>query len=357
MSGVRPFRKEDIAGVVDLRRRCFSRSAHASEAALGDYILDTFFEHPWPRENLPSLVCESKSGKISAFLGVVPRPMRSSEKQLWMAVSSQFMVDPKASGLVAIKLLKTFLNGDQDVSMSDLVNGSSGRIWQSLGASTAYAYSQYWKRTLRPLAYRLSLSGREGKRTLAGPLANVADRVSELLPGVSCVPPAPATGSYTEDLDSAGLVMCVESVSSQYTIVPEYSDQSLEWLFTQLRGAATYAELFIQRVCKSNGEPAGWFLYTLSTTGVAKVIQLFSQDGEMDLVLAHLMHHAYERRAIVVSGRFQPESQRALANQPLHLSRGGPSMLLASSRHGLCEDFLAGRALLSRLEGEWWMRF
>jgi len=73
MAKIRPFRLDDIPGVVALRRKSFRHSERPAAAALGAYFEHVFFRNPWRDETLPSLVYVDPSGRPVGFLGVVPR--------------------------------------------------------------------------------------------------------------------------------------------------------------------------------------------------------------------------------------------------------------------------------------------
>lgn len=355
MSGIRPLVEDDIPAVVSLRRRCFRDSAQASDAALGDYIHTLCFSHPWPRENLPSLVYEGKDGAIAAFLGVLPRPMQYQGERLWMAVSSQFMADPSQSGLIAIKLLKTFLAGPQDLSMSDLVNDNSRKVWRSLGAQTVYSYSQNWYRPLRPMAYRAARAGKND--TVSMSLARVLDKLLPALPGYRFVIDEATAGDCSEPVDAAGLADCQDEMSTLFALQPEYTPANLEWLLARVRDDDEVTDLVTRRVVEKSGLVLGWYIYTLNNDGLADVIQIFASEANMRRVVTSLMQDAFQRGAVALNGRLQPESQRAIAAQPVELARSGPWMMLDSRRPELRQELLAGGAFLSRLEGEWWMHF
>ncbi len=356
MSGVRPFLEDDIPAVVALRARCFKRSEQASSAALGDQFRAIFFHNPWPNEALPSLVCEAKDGSIVGFMGVVPRPMRIQEERLWLAVSTQFMADPNKPGIVAINLLRAFLKGPQDISMADLSTDVSRKVWESLGGLTAHLYSLHWTRPLRPMSHRASLGGKRGFWSAVRPLCGVLDRAAARLDGSYRFDDSGLEGQV-EPTDISGLLEGFSGVAKDYKLSPEYSEESLSWLFDRLARNASTKAVVKARVLDGSHEPVGCYVFLLTQDGNAQVVQLFGRPESLDSVLGHLCHDAWRRGALAVTGRFQPENQRVVSSQPICLSRKGPWMLIDAARPELREHILSGKALLSRLEGEWWMSF
>src|SRR5205814_217678 len=91
MAKIRPFRLDDIPGVVALRRKSFRHSERPAAAALGAYFEHVFFRNPWRDETLPSLVYVDPSGRPVGFLGVVPRRATFRGEVLRVAVTTQLM--------------------------------------------------------------------------------------------------------------------------------------------------------------------------------------------------------------------------------------------------------------------------
>src|SRR5881296_1240974 len=120
MGFVRPFTEDDIPKVAELHRKVFRTAAESSprlRAAYVVYFRKIFLDNPWYEEDLPSLVYQNTDGTIGGFLGVVPRTFSNGGKPIRVALSSQFIVDPRhRAGLVAVQLIKKFLSGPQDLS-------------------------------------------------------------------------------------------------------------------------------------------------------------------------------------------------------------------------------------------------
>src|SRR5258706_14773844 len=117
---VREFRREGIRQAVELHGRVFGASPAFSPAGLGDYFDQFLFDNPWRDEALPSLVSLDAGGRMTGLLGVLPRPMEFQGRRLRVAVCTQLMVAPSHRGrLTAVRLIKAFFSGPQDLSMGD----------------------------------------------------------------------------------------------------------------------------------------------------------------------------------------------------------------------------------------------
>jgi len=104
----------------------------------------------------------------------------------------------------------------------------------------------------------------------------------------------------------------------------------------------------------SDGRPVGWYVYYLARGGIAQTLQIAAPRGDVGLVFDDLSWHAASRGAVALSGRVESALLPALLERRIHL--GGSNWALAHSKR---PDVLAavglGGALLTRLDGEWWM--
>jgi len=105
------------------------------------------------------------------------------------------------------------------------------------------------------------------------------------------------------------------------------------------------------------GDVAGWYIYHLSKDRIAEVLQVGCNPDSARDVMAHLFADVVNKRAIAVSGRLEPHIAQAL---PLHfpiLYRRLGTMLIHSRDLRILETIRSGNALLSRIDGEWAVRF
>lgn len=368
MSRVRPFVEDDIEQVSDLHQRVFGADdSHSPQETVSelqqsyaDYFERVFLRNPWRDKALPSLVYEGADGKITGFLGVLPRRMLLNGTPISVALSSQFIVDPNSRATGAgVWLLKSFLTGPQDLSLTDEANNISRKIWEGLGGSTALLYSVRWTRLLRPSRYAINhLKGQGALSLLASaskPLCNLLDaalawksphRFRQTEPDVSA-----------EELNANTLLACLSEFSSSRSLWPEYDEYSLKWLLEILTRQTHRGALRKLAIRNSKREVIGWYLYYLNPGGESRVVQLVAKKHLIDAVLDHLFYDAWLNGSVAVSGRLEPPFMQAFSDKYCHFNCGQPWMLIHSHNPDILRAFHYGDALLSPLEGEMCMRF
>jgi len=356
---LRPLRGEDLPDVVALRQQVFRFSERDSPDRLAHYLEQIFFRHPWADEELTSLVYEDERGRVAGFLGIIPRPLRFQGEPVRAAVATQLMVAPERRGLVGRRLMRTFLTGPQDLSLSDTANEVGRRLWESLGGSVSLIHSLAWTRTLRPCRHLAARFAR-GPVLRAGlfaarPLCAAADALAARLPGsfTQDVPPG-----AIEALDADTMAARLPQLAGSSALRPEYEDGSLTWLLAQAAEKRQFGELQGALVRDAAGEVAGWFLYYCHTGGgLGEVLQLAARRSTQALVLRHLWRDAWRRGLTAIAGRVEPAFVDELAAHGSRFGRDGPWMLIHSPRVELLQAITGGDAFLSRLEGEWWLSF
>ena len=356
---LRSFRREDIPEVVALRQQVFQFSERERTERLVAYLERIFYDHPWTQDDLPSLVYEDERGRVSGFLGVIPRPLLFQGAPIRAAVATQLMVAPESRGLVGRRLFRAFLTGPQDLSLSDTANEPARLLWESVGGSVSVTHSLSWTRALRPCRHYASRASSGGAvRRLAWltarPLLVVADALATRLGG-SLVQHAPP-GS-TEPLDAAVMAATLPRLLGPRALRPVYEDGSLAWLLDQAADKRQFGELRQRLVRGPGGEVAGWFLYYREGGGVGQVLQVAARRSGQALVLRHLFYDAWRGGLAAVAGRVEPAWAAELGAQRCWFERTGPWMLIHSRRTEIMHAIVCGAAFVSRLEGEWWLSF
>src|SRR5437899_2866418 len=168
MGRVRAFVQDDIPKVAELYWRFLQVQKGSHPSSLENYFQEVFFHNPWVESSIGSLVYEEQH-RVVGFLGIVPRPMSLNGKPIRAAFSSSLVVHPDSRlTLAGLKLLMAFLDGKQDLAMTDTSNRLTQRIWAGLGGATAAVYGLQWARPLRPGLYALHAMSRFGKGGLSG---------------------------------------------------------------------------------------------------------------------------------------------------------------------------------------------
>jgi hypothetical protein len=106
-------------------------------------------------------------------------------------------------------------------------------------------------------------------------------------------------------------------------------------------------------------EIIGWYLYGLTATGAWKVIQMVAKQDSVNNVLDHLFYQARQDGAVAISGFMEPRFFQALATRDCLFRHDGAStwMLIHSKDQEILQAFHEGKAVISRLDGEWWISF
>lgn len=360
MTSLRAFRKEDIPDVVELHGRVFGASPAFSPQTLGGYFEEIFFGSPWFDESLPSLLSVDGASRLTGFLGVLPRAMSFQGRRLRVAVCTQFMVDPQhRSELAGIQLLKAFLSGPQNLSLADGANDQARRLWVGLGGAAALLYSLHWTRPLRPTRYVLSLLAR---RAAFAPLALAGRPLGALLDALAArMRPNQfhrrASHLVEETLASDVMLSHLPDVLHGIPLRPAYDAQSLAWLLDQAAQKTRHGRLRARAVLDGQRRLVGWYLYYVQPGGVSEVVQIAARDGSSDQVLQRLFADAWRQGAVAVSGRFDPRFLQELSDRHCSFRREGTWTLIHSREADAVAAIHRGDAFLSRLEGEWWMRF
>ena len=356
MDPIRAFRKEDVPQVADLWLRAFRGVQVPAPESLRSYFEEVFFRSPWRDESLPSLVYEEHE-RVVGFLGVMPRRMIFEGQPIRVAVCTQFMVDPgQHSALPAFNLMRRVFAGPQDLCFSDGATQSSQRIWTTLGGDTALLHSLDWTRILQPTRYALSLFSttrwpaflHRALRPVCWGLDAVAARRDPFR--------VPTPTGAAEETTEAALLACLSQWSGSEALRAAY-DGSLGWLLKQAGEKKRHGTLQRRIVRTAKGDIVGWFLYYLKPGGDSTVVQVRARKDSLALVLHHLFRDARENGALAISGQVQPELLDELAASHCLIRCHGLSVLVQSRHPELRAAIHRGDASISRLDGEWCLRF
>jgi len=359
MSPVRPFAPEDIPQAADLNWNFLRHQAGPSPPVLRSYFEKLFFHNPWFDKSLPSLVFEDDKGKIIGFLGVIPRPMSVRGERLRAAFGSNLVVHPDSrSTLAGLHLVKAYLAGAQDISLSDSANELTAKVQKGLGATTLLLESLHWSRPLRPSLYALDAMSRLSKnritttlRSLGKPLCVLADSVVTKLDLSHFRQNAPRLAG--EKLSVGALLECYSEFSRRYSLRPEYDFNSLKWLLEFMDQMKAYGEVQRTLLRNERNEIVGWYVYYLKRGGVGEVVQIGGAKQSTAEILRHLFFDAWKRGAIGLHGRLEAQLLEDLSGMGCFFYRRGGWMQVHSRRPELPQLIQNGDAFLTRLDGEW----
>jgi hypothetical protein len=362
MTGVRPFVEGDIPQVADLLWKYLHVRDGSASPGLGAYLRELFFQNPWADEGIVTRVYENRDGRIVAFFGAVPRRMRFQGRSIRLAFGSNLVVDPNArTSMAAIQLVKAFMKGTQDVSITDSATDGSRQLLRSLGFSVVPVYSLYWARPLRPFLYGLHAVSSLQKSRVTATMASISRpfcAVGDALAGRIVLNPfRQARPTTTEDeLGVPTLIKCLETIPGKHLLLPEYDQASLTWVLDFISSRKAFGDIRKVLVRDEGGDILGWYIYSAIAGGVGNVLQLGSKSSSMDRVLAHLFHDAASHGLIGLEGRLEPQFMEELSRRACPFFRSRSWTLVHSKQSELVDLFQSGAALFSRLEGEWCLR-
>lgn len=358
MSLIRAATIDDVPAIASMRMRSFRHTHHSTLESLGAYLREIFFENPWGREVLPSILYQDADGRPIGFLGLMPRPMLFAGRRILGASISTFVVDPDCRGRgIGRELMARCFAGPQDLTWGDVANDATRAIWQSLGGRTAWLYNLYWTRALRPLrsASATWLERRPGfvASLAVRPFAALVDPVVARMPGVPQRIPAPA--GLLQALGDRTIAEHADGLLADYALHPGYSEAALQWLMRHVT-ALPLGALNRILVRHPDGSLAGWFIYFVNPRGTAQVVQLVASEHARALVLEQLVRHAWAAGVVTLAGRLDPHLLPFMSTRGFCLARSDPWVVVHSRHADVIDAFQNGDAFMSRLEGEWWMQ-
>ena len=280
------------------------------------------------------------------FLGSHPRRMRFGDRALRMACSGQLVADPAGRPGVGALLLRKYMAGPQDLTITDGATDTVRSMWEALGGDTSALASLGWTRVLRPAGFARAMLARRG-RTLPGPVARVVDAAAGRR-----LAPEPAAG-VTEPLTTAALADAAESLARECDLRPAYDEGYLGWLLAEAEAVRSRGPLE-RRLVSVDGVIAGWYVAYMPEGGVAQALQVGCAARQAGPVLDQLFADAAAAGCAAVQGRLEPALLAAIRERRC-LVRRSEWALVAAREPELLAAIAYGRALLTRLDGEWWM--
>jgi len=356
---VRPFTEDDVPQVADLYWTVLRERTGACPVELQSDIHELYFKNPWFDGALPSLVFDDK-GKITGFLGVVPRRMSLGGQSVRTAFGGNFVVHPDSrSSLAGLYLLRTYMSAAQDISLTDSANDVSRALLERLGFTTILAFSVYWFRVLHPARFaafavsQMTASSAVNFMTLAmRPICAAADGLAGRLSfSPFCLSEPCLKGA---ELDGETLLACQREFRNGYSLWPEYDAKSLTWLLNFMARTKGHGDELRKVVLRDlSGKIVGWYIYSATPGGLGEVVQIGGQRRNIKCILDHLFHNAWRNDVVALRGIVPRQWMPDFSEKNCFFTcRGG--WMVAHSRKPGCLGLLSeGNAYLSRLDGEW----
>ncbi|MGO9955367.1 MAG: N-acetyltransferase family protein [Solirubrobacteraceae bacterium] len=355
MSEIRPMTPDEIPQIAELYRFVDNSDWRIPPAEVPPWLQRTLLRDPWADPEIPTLVHVEASGEITAFIASHVRRMRFDDRIIRLASGGPLIVHPKARNrAVGPRLWRRYLDGPQELTTTDGASDEMRQIFELIGGQMLHPSSMAWARVFRPLSFVASRALHYRPRTAA----STARVWSALDHGAARAVPyfsAPSPrGTYTEALTPRLLLEHLPVVTRSLRLFPDYDEPYLEWLFAELHHNRTWGTPVSRLVRDHEDRVLGWFVYFLLAGAGCQVVAIANRDRRADAVLEALFADIAQHGGAAAQGRVEPRTLAALAQRGA-LFRFSARSLVHSPEPELLAALSAGQALLTRLEGDWWM--
>ncbi len=354
MGKVRNFNIQDIPQVIDLNTKLFPGSSGLSRARQEFLFSEVCFRNPWYHPDISSLVYEENDGRVTGFLCVVPRHFSFNGQAITVAVGQHLMVDRTA--LASVQIFKNFLEGPQDLSITDMAIDLAKPIWGRFGGTTIYTHSTYWRRVLRPFSFASSFLKKEKSMlhsfTRGNLLWTTLDSIVNKLPTKIFNFKLPDVTS--EELTTNEFLKNYHLFYKDKKLFPVYTEDSLSWLFVRLTQEERFGVFQKTLLRDTDNKILGWYLYNLKPKGRSEVVQIIARKDSINTILDHLFYDAWNKGSVELCGRLDPQFTKEFGKKHSLFMPGRNWMLAHSRNPELINALHSNEAHHTRLEGDLW---
>jgi hypothetical protein len=352
---IRPLQREDVPQVAGLIELAFRSGARTPPPGLVAYLERLLLDHPWVDPEIPSLVTLDDEETVVGCLGSHIRRFRYDGRPIRVAVSGQLVSDPVVRRrAVGAFLMQRYLEGPQDVTLTDTASAAVRRMWERFGGATVHLGRVGWVRLFRPIRFvteHLLKDHDQWRRRAIGaaaPLDAVATRVAARHWAIR------RPDVVAEELSPESIVEALPSVLAGVRFRPDYDADFLRWLFAELSAVRSRGRPVGFLIRDPGDRTLGWYLYFLRPGGISQVLQIVASERDAAPVLDHLLGHARANGSAAVQGRVEPALIEALSDRGCLWHASGYRVLVHARDNGIVHAIDSGNALLSRLDGDWW---
>ena len=357
MNSIRPLEPDDLPAVAALYERTMRSGSSTPAPGLIEH-LRRLLEHPWSDPELPSLVYVDEDAGIAAFLGSHPRRVWIDGREGRLACSGQLVADERSrKRAVGALVLRTYVGGPQDLSITDGATIEMRRIWGRMGGVTAQLRSLDWIKILRPGAFaarhhlddrRDQWRGRVLRRLARGPDAILARVVRRQLASDA------ARDVTVEPLTPELALEHLPALVGRVRLRLAYDLPYLRWLLGELSALTTRGRLAATLLRARDGRVLGWYIAHVRHDDTAFALQIAARERDAGTVLEHLFCTARDAGATAVRGRVEPQLLDPLVSQGVVLRHAG-SALVHSTNPDTAALASSSQSFLTLLDGEYWM--
>lgn len=361
---IRPIASDDIGAIARIFQTQLRKTSAPPTAGLVDYLDRLFVSGPFADASLPSLVYQREDAQIAGFLGVTAQPLALEGAPIRAAVCGVLMVDGhQQDPMAGARLLKAFLAGDQDVSLSETAGDATLSMWRQLRGDVLTRHSLDWLRVIRPGGFAVeTMARRIGAARALGPLAGLVDaRLTR--PGserglrwAALSDDFKAHGGLTvQPVAVADFADHIRAFTDSFPIRRDWSDAALQQVLADLPHKPGFGSLRICSVRARGGAVLGAFVFYHRPHSTAHVLDVLAAPERAGVVLDCLLRDAADHGAVAVRGRTAPAIFDALLERRCLMFQYGASVVAARDPV-LMERLKRGDAALNGLVGERWSR-
>jgi hypothetical protein len=298
-------------------------------------------------------------GEIEGFIGVFPSRLELEGRPVRAAFAGSMMVHRhEENPLAGARLLRAFLAGPQDISLTETANALALGMWQKLALPLDIAYSLNWLRVLRPAGtgVRIAERGLKAMRLLR-PVASLADRAAERA-GMRTFRASPMTvGSRTNfwDASRAEFVEAVLKLSELFPLRPQWDRASLEWFMDHAQTKRQFGKPSWRIAESRSGQLVGCYAYFGRPGGIGWLLQALCAPNISGELVDDLFSHADAAGCVAIRGAGHPWLTPELISRKT-LFYGRAFFVAHAKDKSLLEPIRNGQGLISGLAGENWTR-
>jgi predicted N-acetyltransferase YhbS len=350
---IRPLERDDLPAVAALYAEFVGWDPVQTVPGLSDFFARVLLDHPFADAEIPALVYEDADDGVVGVMGSHARPFHFRDRTVRLGFTGPLIVAPahRPRGIGAL-LLRRYVAGPQDMTANDRVLDQVHDMWERLGGVTDTGRSIGWAYTLGPAGLAASAVARRASRHERAPGGALLAGVDRLAARRRV--PQPATGTGAPLTDEA-LLDLLDRLKRPYPLRPAFDADFLAFLRREMDLVNVGERVARRLIVGDDGKPLGAYVMYVTPGWLAEVVAIVAAPDNTGLVLDHLLRDAAAAGAVEVRGRFEPQLLPYLRTRRLRFTHTDWTMVQSKDPE-LVATALSGRALLGRLDGEWWMR-
>jgi hypothetical protein len=359
LSRIRPLDRDDLAAVARLFQTMLRKTREPATPDLEQYLGSVFLAGPDTDPEIISHVHVGADETVNGFIGVLPLPMMVSGRSVRGALCGTLMVENHAADPFAgARLMRAFLGGPQDLSLTETANDVSTMMWRKLRGTVLPDYSLEWLRIIRPAGFAAALAASAvGPARLLSPMARPLDALVRRRPSTwaHLAGTIPNGTAESVEVDDGETVALLTGLTESFAARPAWRPESLARIVAESRRKANHGKMVRRKVIGRDGRTLGLFIYHGDPGRIGRVLQVLFQPGQAGAVLDSMLADAAERGLVALRGRTMPALLEAMLGRRFFFLHASSSIVQARDA-ALLEPFVSGKAFFNGFAGESWSR-